>query len=358
MTKRARRRRRIGAAVAVAALAAAELTLRAVWPSFSQNDRRIEDPLLVYRHPAGMRLDNGENTNSLGFRGPEMPFEKPAGVTRLMVLGDSVPFGSECATAFPEILERLLSAGRDRRLQVVNASVPGYYPDLSVNFLRRKGLAMSPDMVLLVVSIQNDIRQEASYAATPVGSPLDHLALYRFAVRGWTKVRPAFGGKYRPPRGQPIRVQPDPEDPWSEPMKRCVLYVNVYRHEPQAWVEDGWRNLFKTLRTFRETCDARGIAGYVVILPDIFQLDGKLQRNMLRMLGDPPSAMSWDLPQRRLTRFLSEADIPYIDLLSAFQAEPAPRTLYYPQDTHYSVAGHTLAAREIARRISLDRPDF
>lgn len=86
---------------------------------------------------------------------------KPEGVYRVVVLGDSVPFGWGVGEdePFPRVLETLLQQRprRDgRRYEVVNAGSPGWGLVEAGLWLRDEGLAMAPDVVLHMV-INNDV---------------------------------------------------------------------------------------------------------------------------------------------------------------------------------------------------------
>jgi len=98
-------------------------------------------------------------TNSHGMRGPEVPLEKPAGVYRIAMLGDSFPFGwqVEQEQAFPQLLEDILNkkANGTKRIEVLNFAVPGYSPYQEVEDFRERALAFEPDLVL-VYFVDND----------------------------------------------------------------------------------------------------------------------------------------------------------------------------------------------------------
>ncbi|NNE42927.1 MAG: hypothetical protein HKN12_01850, partial [Gemmatimonadetes bacterium] len=79
----------------------------------------------VFRRGAGGVV---ERTNAWGLRNP--PVDPGAeGVTRLLVIGDSFAFGwgVPAEDAFPRRLEELLRERHpDRRIEVVNAGIPGF----------------------------------------------------------------------------------------------------------------------------------------------------------------------------------------------------------------------------------------
>ncbi len=96
-------------------------------------------------------------TNSLGFRGPDISLEKPAGVTRIAALGDSVTDGFyvDNEATYPHQLQEVLQ-GQNIRAEVVNAARGGASIDIEYAILRKFVLPLKPDMVVLAF-VANDI---------------------------------------------------------------------------------------------------------------------------------------------------------------------------------------------------------
>src|SRR5262245_8754804 len=91
--------------------------------------------------------DKQLNSNSRGLRGRrEYAYEKPAGVTRLLVLGDSFTFGQDVNDdeTYCHQLEQLLPD-----TEVLNLGVHGYGQDQMLLYLQQEGLKYHPDIVLL-----------------------------------------------------------------------------------------------------------------------------------------------------------------------------------------------------------------
>jgi hypothetical protein len=120
---------------------------------FEPNQDVIETP-----HP---RLHYHATINSLGYRGREIAREKPAGVVRILSLGDSGTFGQfvNDDQTWPAYLEDLLRKAH-LPVEVVNAGVPGTTIVDQVEFLRRS-LTLNPDIVILTFS-ENDIADLAA----------------------------------------------------------------------------------------------------------------------------------------------------------------------------------------------------
>jgi lysophospholipase L1-like esterase len=92
--------------------------------------------------------------NSLGFRGPEITPQPPAGLKRLLVIGDSIVegHGNEFSATFAYLLnEQLRAAG----WEVLNVGVQGASPIYFAANLERY-LSLRPDAVLIVI-FENDI---------------------------------------------------------------------------------------------------------------------------------------------------------------------------------------------------------
>ncbi|HEV3025120.1 MAG TPA: GDSL-type esterase/lipase family protein, partial [Pirellulales bacterium] len=87
--------------------------------------------------------------NSLGLRGPEIVRDKPPGVRRLAIVGESSTFGYLVRDG--EVAARLLERNlRDRglKVEVLNAGVPGYNLNQSTVRFREVIAPLKPDLVL------------------------------------------------------------------------------------------------------------------------------------------------------------------------------------------------------------------
>ena len=129
--------------------------------------RRSSNPRLRFelrpRAAAGGEVEY--HINASGLRGPEAAEEKPPGVTRVAVLGDSITFGYWVAEAdaFPRQLEALLNGGPGRgRVEVLNFGVPGYNLEQATEMLRARALRFAPDVVVLALCL-NDLESAFSY---------------------------------------------------------------------------------------------------------------------------------------------------------------------------------------------------
>lgn len=149
------------AAGALLACVVAELFLVVFYPQERQTplfDSTDAFPLALRKNVDGLHVstefDVRYRTNSHRLRDPERPLQKPDGVFRILVLGDSLTFGSgvDDADTFARQLESKLNARRDGRLprvEVINAACASWGTADHVVFLDHLGLQFEPDVVLM-----------------------------------------------------------------------------------------------------------------------------------------------------------------------------------------------------------------
>lgn len=180
----------------VVALLVAEAAVRMlnlaprVFPTWLSSERtayqRSENPILGYdlkanyRDPQADTHESFPSTNSHGLRDIERTLEKPKGVTRVVLLGDSIVAGHgilDLDDTISQQLERRLSEqsaapqkSSGQRIEVLNFGMGGYCTRAEVELLQTRALTFDPDLVILLF-VANDYEdfngQVAHYAALP-----------------------------------------------------------------------------------------------------------------------------------------------------------------------------------------------
>ena len=154
----------------IVALAIGELLVRTLAPQnlyrFPEN-MYVNDPVLQYRLRPNFRgaISNAEysidiRTNSIGLREDHEYGAKPAGIFRILALGDSFTMGVgvRLEDGFVKRAESILNSGYTRTdYEVINAGVPGYDTSQELAYLQTDGLSLEPDLVLLNYYVGNDI---------------------------------------------------------------------------------------------------------------------------------------------------------------------------------------------------------
>jgi hypothetical protein len=338
-----------------AALALTEVTVRFVAPQptgLSHQDRYG----LAMHYPGITRYlpqyGHDVSFNSIGMRDREHVVEKPAGVFRVLLLGDSfmealqVPFEA----SLPSLLERGLVERTGRRVEVVNAGVSGWGTDDELRYLTRYGLRYQPDLVLVAMTLHNDIsdnlREEwhtlrdgvlVEQPVVPMSSLryktaqlkafiATHFQLYQL----WRKVRH---------RGEIRQIG-----------RQLNSHVVQLFHEPTPEkIAIGVELTDHLLAAIRDTTRASGGHVAVVLLPLKYQLSDSTFARFVQSAGMPAQAMQIGKPQQMITRITDSLGIPVIDLLPRFRHWTADSAapLYLEWDGHWNEAGHRLAAEVV-----------
>jgi lysophospholipase L1-like esterase len=301
------------------------------------------DPELGWRPRPGAVGEWGHvpvEINAKGLRGPEVDWEKPEGVFRVLYLGDSVTFGfgiERVEDTFPYrvggSLERLL----ERPVETVNSGAGGWSPWQQHAYLLRDGLRYQPDLIV-VGFVLNDVFEKFSLArfggtgegwhlSRIAGSQLDlwlsQSAIVSFLREGIAQFR--FGAD-------------------------VFLGAQRYEAEEVRWLAENaraerlrgaWALTFQNLASIFEVAEARGIPAALLVFPYSFQL------------AEPATTGE---PQVMLREFARTQDVPVLDLLPVLGAatraaqpgEAVTIAELYLDPCHLSTAGHALVSGAIA----------
>jgi lysophospholipase L1-like esterase len=135
-------------------------------------------------------LNSELRTTAEGFRGSDLARPKARGHVRIVGLGDSVMFGwgvSYADAYLARLVDRLGQELPDVRWEALNTAVPGYNTVMEVETLKAKGLAFSPDLVLLNV-VGNDLGLPNFVLEAP-----DVFSLRRSFLVGFVRERLGYG---------------------------------------------------------------------------------------------------------------------------------------------------------------------
>jgi len=103
------------------------------------------DDATLWRLRPGVRMGPGiEPVNGMGFRGAEFKVEKQRGVIRVIMMGDSVTFGTD--ENYPRLTAECLGAG----YEVINAGVPGYTSNQGLRLLNSRIAPLKPDIIVVM----------------------------------------------------------------------------------------------------------------------------------------------------------------------------------------------------------------
>jgi len=331
--------------------------------------------------------------NALGFRDREHAAAKPAGVRRIVGLGDSFVYGDvPIAHNFLRLIEKELhDAGADA--EVVIAGLPGWDVRNAVGLMRGKGPDLDPDLAVLCFSVGSDVTgipiPGAVYQGNLhfVGSQQPVLNLLRksrlfvlaeqlYLVRVTNAVRrlqaklrfgggaqavaatgaDAPAGRDEPPLppGAPYfaGMWGEPDDPNTRTpcspdfLRHQVRNLRLYREHPDAEVERWWAQAERQLLDFDAACRAAGADWLLLIAPAEVQVDPRTREQILSHAPLPPESYDFAAPSRRLAAFADAHGIKWLDPLDTLRkahTEGGTR-LYIPNNGHWSVPGNGLMA--------------
>jgi lysophospholipase L1-like esterase len=277
--------------------------------------------------------------NSRGLRDKEFAVPKPAGTYRILNVGDSIAFGWEVnlEDSYGKQLERSLNShGDGRRYEVINAGIPTWNLEAERNYLLQEGLSYEPDLVILDVTIVNDIRGPGPEAMHQnrrlTGWLRDHTYGWPFLT---TNIRFLLARHYGP---EVIAVLNPPTD--------------VTKYYPLEREHEAWDKVWQPLLEMYQATNERGIPFIVVVFPTAFQLSS---------LAHP------DVPQQILGERAAAAGIPFIDLLPVYAqacreagadaCEGYQNLLFVDVWMHPNEFGHQLAADKLGAALTPILPD-
>jgi lysophospholipase L1-like esterase len=292
-----------------------------MWKYAVQLKRPVPNPKLSFAHqPNGHAFLMGVDVriNSQGLRDYEYLLAKPAGVYRIMLLGDSTTFGWGVPVneTTAKILERNLNAqhlpGYDH-VEVLNAGVGNYGTVQEVTYYQTRGRAFHPDLVVLVYFINDP-------EPVPVerkGFLVDSSYLIAFSVN-------RFDGVLRR-----IGTRPD----WNK------YYSSLYDDN-----RPGFQACKVALVDLASTTQRENTKLLVAILPELHQIN---------------NSYPFTAAHRKIKDVLAAERAPVLDLIDGLRNHGPESSLWVtPLDDHPNGKANTLVAAQIQDWIlgQFDRP--
>lgn len=328
--------------------------------------------------------------NSQGLRDEEIPYENEQGNTRILMLGDSTTAAMQVdlEETFVEQLENRLNDQNSGGWDVINAGVNAYGTDNELLFYRLEGEKYNPDIVFLDMYLANDVYNnhptlELRYggqSAKPYFTLNDagELELQNFPVEDtstfWTRVGTFLKKNFQLPRfvAQTLALRGDIPG-WMQPIVslfgggRGTTSASSSENDAApangSGVEDsGGETAVQTPPRRPDICDPDPLPiienAWDVTEAIILQLQQEVEANGAQFavliipaapqIVPPDGDAEWycNVPNDRLTAFLDEAGILYLDMLPAFREEAVAGNgpYYFERDFHMTTLGHDLTS--------------
>ncbi len=301
------------------------------------------DPDTGYRLRPDHRWGNVQ-TNAQGLRDIERAVQKPSGVRRVLVLGDSFAFGS--GMRLEDTFARQLQTRLADSVDVVNAGVPGFSTVQQRAWLEKFGLAYEPDVVVVAFFVGNDLWENLGLRRTVVVN--GELAPEGFAPPPWWRRQLRRSHLYRLIAS--VLTPPPDRHAWYLDVECKRMDICA---DPERAADDydrAWQISAQELRRIRDAVAPRPVV--VLAIPDEFQVNLELRAEVLELLsqrGRTADEFDFDRPQRLLRAVCEGLGLQYVDPLPELRRRTAAgEALYLVDDSHWNAAGNALGAETIA----------
>lgn len=336
----------IAGAVLLALLEVSVRTLKLAPPLIEQYmlmKMRAPDPVLPYKLRPSVAFTGRSDTdefdfehvhNAVGLRDEERTYEKPAGVFRILGLGDSFTYGvgARYEEGYLSRLEKALNArpGEHPPIQIIKAGIPGYFPEPERIFLQQYGARYKPDVVT-VGFVANDVIDtylgldaisvdESGFLKASEAREIGRVGVFLYIHSALARailsryIERKIGEKYR------------------------VVRDEVYK--PDGLYETQWRRIEKEYTAMAEI--ARSIDARLVLL---YIADYDVAARTAAERAYPP---------QRLSAWASRNGATFVNTTAAILAASAssPEPLYHPRDARCTPAGYAIIANALYRALT------
>lgn len=362
------------------------------WLRQTQQRHLLRLPAHANYHHQSTEFDYQFVTNSLGLRGPDRPFAKPPGTSRIVVIGDSQVAGYGVANedVFTAKLESLLNTDEKSPTEVINLGRTGSSTIRELDLYNLIGRRFEPDVVVLAYFLGNDLREvveehdsddlrrwhpqgairRLAYGLCP--NLYLELAILKLSAAAQQETQAQSeasllatlrqecelrGVDYAPAEAAYHRLPAEVRQGLlagrlrhQQVLPACYDATRLLRSlDPDdAYFRQAWPRTERHLNLLRERVAAAGAKFVVLVIPDGSQVDP--------VIHDFTSRIGYQVEPRWLTESCRTRDallawaknhnVPALDLTEPFRQSQEP--LYYPQDGHFNPAGHARTAELLA----------
>jgi hypothetical protein len=335
---------------------------------------------LVWMADRNVRIE----TNSHGFRDVEHAYEKPDGVFRVLVLGDSFMEGFSVSAdeVFARRFEELAHEAGLSQVEVINLGVGGYSTLQSYLAFVEEGVKYQPDLVLLGFFTGNDVQDnyrplQIAMSDESGSSVANRPYLISDAGGQWEIEGPDYQ------KALEIETHRKEQAWWQKSLLISMLFraitnrtLNRSELEPgegsssvdtgvwigQSFCEEiplfteGWAVTERILVELDSAVQESGAQLVVFTVPSREEVDFGYGQRVANSLVDPDAlCLEEAVANKRILGILENDNIPAIDLLPSFRSalREEDRRLF-ARDRHWNAEGHALAADEVFETLSAE----
>jgi hypothetical protein len=281
-----------------------------MWKYAVQLKREVPNPNLRFTHqPNGHAFLMGQDVsiNSQGLRDYEYPLQKPPGVYRILMLGDSTTFGWGVSLndTTAKILERELNSQNIpgySRFEVLNSGVGNYDTVQEVTYYKTRGRDFHPDLVVLGYFI-NDPEPVPSQKNIPL---IDRSYLVAYVTNRFDGVLRRLG------------TRPD----WK------AYYAGLYQENLP-----GFQACRAALLDLAESTRQDNTKLVVALIPELHQINNNYP---------------FTSAHQKIKNILAPEQVPVIDLIDGLRNHGPEETLWVTSlDDHPNGKANTLIAAQL-----------
>lgn len=366
---------RANAAVLIATvlvlLAGTEIVVRMVYhPEVVQSAIRY-DPLLGWslRPRASAETNMAERgihthivVNSLGLRDHEVTLAHAPGRRRILIVGDSIAFGSglDVGERFSEVLGRELGD----KVEVINAGVPGWGNDQEMLFYEQRLRRLKPDVVILSFTAGNDIVNNALGGALLEGGTKPRFELAADSLHMIPPAPPRDPGPmmriksllhqsqllvFAKRRLMRLSYRHRVQEETSHELHgfesyRALSHWSAYENPPDDATDAAWNVTEAILARFAADCRADSARFIVYAMPLKLEVDDAWREQVIKGTRADAARIDMAYPYHRLHAFCAARHIEYYYPLDEFRRAAAHETLYFQTDSHPNIRGNQITA--------------
>jgi lysophospholipase L1-like esterase len=291
-----------------------------MWKYATKLKQPVADPHLSFVHApnrSAFLMGAPVSINSHGLRDREYSEAKPAGVYRIMMLGDSTTLGwgvrqEDTAAKF---LERKLNANPPpgyNKVEVLNAGVGNYDTVQEVTYYETRGRAFHPDLVILVFFINDP-------EPVPVekkGLLIDRSYLIAFATNRFDGILRLTGKR------------PD----WKQ------YYSSLYNDD-----QPGFQACKEALRSLAKSTRNDEAKVLVALLPELHKING--------------DSYPFKAAHQKIKDVLATEQVPVVELIDGLKDHGPEETLWVtPTDDHPDAKANDLISGQLQQWILANIP--
>jgi len=307
-----------------------------LWPAMFRDDDNLPFALIPGRYQVRDKsnaIDTVVTINKDGYRGKEISPVKDVRTKRILFVGDSIIFGYGVGDkeTLPAFLEQAAAKKLPWPVEVINAGFHGYTSLSYYVYLKRSGLGLRPDCVIMSIFVDNDLKDLALHRIRTTdneGRPTSVYDKYRAAANGIRVPRYLGSGFCLMPLVRDSQLCYLLARSFDAFMDR--VYAFKYYHKASLSIEEQafeWGNYVSYMD---KLCKDNSIVFFAAVICGKDALLGRCNGEYSALI-----------------RQLKERNIIYIDIADRLKGRPAGE-LCFPNDGHLNSTGLKESAAVLA----------